>query len=115
MSQQKPAPDLRGQVVRGIGWKAASTISVQVTRMVVAIILARLLTPREFGIAAVLLVFSGMAMILTDLALGAALVQRSKITELDRSTIFWTSVTLGLVLKGICAASAGLIASYYGE
>jgi len=115
VSQQTPAPNLRGQVVRGIGWKAASTISVQVTRMVVAIILARLLTPREFGIAAALLVFSGLAMILTDLALGAALVQRTKITELDRSTIFWTSVTLGLVLTGICAASAGLIASFYGE
>lgn len=115
MTQESVTSDLRSKVVRGVGWKAASTVSVQVTRMIVAIILARLLTPREFGIAAALLVFSGMAMILTDLALGAALVQRAKITELDRSTIFWTSVTLGVVLMGACAASAGLIASFYGE
>ena len=66
--------------------------------MVVALILARLLAPEDWGLAAMVLVFSGFAIVFTDSALGTALIQRRTIVEEDRSTVFWTSAAIGVVL-----------------
>ena len=93
------APDnLRSRVMRGIGWKIVSQIVLQVSRIAVAVVLARLLTPSDYGLAAMVLVFSSLVVVFSDLALGAALVQRKHLTEADRSTVFWTSVAAGVAL-----------------
>jgi O-antigen/teichoic acid export membrane protein len=60
--------------------------------------LARLLTPRDFGLAGLALVFASLAFLLADLGLGASIVQRPELTEEDRSTAFWTNAGLGCVL-----------------
>ena len=75
----------------GLAWKAGSQLTLQVSRMVVALILARLLAPEDWGLAAMVLVFSGFAVVFTDSALGTALIQRRTLVEEDRSTVFWTS------------------------
>lgn len=106
---------LRRKVVGGLGWKALSQISLQVSRLVVGIALARLLTPAQFGLAGMVIVFSGMAVVFTDLALGAALVQRTTITEEDRSTVFWTTVGVGAVFTGIAVAASVPLSRFYGQ
>lgn len=106
---------MRSRILRGLGWKVASVAFMQSSRIVVAIVLARLLAPHDFGIAAMVLVFSSLVLIFSDLALGAALVQRRELTERDRSTVFWTSVATGgaFCLAGV--ALSGPIAGFYGE
>jgi O-antigen/teichoic acid export membrane protein len=106
---------LRGLVFRGLAWKAASQIVGQGGRLVVAVVLARLLTPRDFGLAGMVLVFSSLVLVFSDLALGAALVQRKELTEKARATAFWTSVSAGVVFTLVGLAVAGPIASFYGE
>ena len=69
-------PDLRARVLRGLVWVGASQVGAQLTRAVVAIVIARLLTPEEYGLAALALVFASLVMVFSDLALGAALIQR---------------------------------------
>ena len=54
-------PTLRQQVVSGVGWKVATVAVVQVTRIVVGVVLARLLVPRDFGLASMALLFVGVA------------------------------------------------------
>ena len=51
------------------------------TRAVVAVVIARLLTPDEYGLAALAIVFSSLVMVFSDLALGAALIQRKTLTR----------------------------------
>jgi O-antigen/teichoic acid export membrane protein len=110
------APDtMRSRVLRGLGWKLSSQIVLQVTRLAVGVILARLLTPSDYGLAAMVLVFSGLVLIFADLGLGAALVQRLELTELDRSTVFWTSLGAGLLCTTIGIAAAGPLAAFYGQ
>lgn len=87
----------------------------QLSRIVVAVILARLLMPEDYGLAAMVLVFSTLVLIFSDLALGAALVQRSELSELDRSTVFWTSTGVGVVFMLIGLVLAGPLAAFYGE
>src|SRR5919204_6117662 len=89
---------LRRKVVGGLGWKLLSQTVSQGSRTFVAIVLAHLLTPREFGLAAMALVFTSFATMFNDLSLGAALIQRPKLTEADRSTVFWTTLAVGGLL-----------------
>ena len=104
---------LRRKVVRGLGWKLLGQGVAQVTSAGVAILLAHLLTPKDFGLAGMALVFTGIMSVFTDLALGAALVQRATIDEADRSTAFWTSLSVGVVLTVIGVALAPLVADFF--
>lgn len=108
-------PDLSDRIRKGVAWKGASQILLQVSRVGVTIVLARLLTPHEFGLAAMVLVFGTLALIFSDLALGAALVQRRALTERERSTVFWLSLGAGAVFTAAGVAGSGLVAGFYGE
>jgi O-antigen/teichoic acid export membrane protein len=109
------ASDLSSHVRRGLGWKLVSQVAIQVTRLAVGITLARLLTPHEFGLAAMALVVTAFVIPFADMGLGAALVQRKTIDETDRSTVFWASVGAGVSLSLIGVAVSPLIAKFYGD
>lgn len=109
------ADNLRSRILSGLAWKVASQIFSQGSRIAVALVLARLLTPHDYGLAAMVLAFSALVIIFADLALGAALVQRENLTEADRSTVFWTSAAVGAVFTLVGVALSGPIASFYGE
>src|SRR4051794_14805870 len=96
-----PQPPLRRRVLRGLAWGAASQVILQISRIVVAVILARLLAPHDYGVAAMVLVFSSLVLVFSDLGLGAALVQRKTLTEADRSTAWWTSVAAGVMFTAV--------------
>jgi O-antigen/teichoic acid export membrane protein len=106
---------IRRLIVGGMIWKATSQIVGQFGRMIVAVLLARLLAPRDFGLANMVLVFSSLVLVFSDLALGAAIVQRKMLTELDRATAFWTSIGAGTVFMLLLMALSGPIAAFYGE
>jgi O-antigen/teichoic acid export membrane protein len=114
-SSSVPAAGLRDRVIRGLGWVAASQLLMQLSRAAVAVLLARLLTPEQFGVAAIVLVFASLVLVFSDLALGAALVQAKTLTEEDRSTAFWTSVGAGFVFCVAGVLLSGPIASLFGE
>jgi len=106
---------LRSLVLRGVGWKLVSQVVLQSSRIVVAIVLARLLSPRDYGLAAMVLIISSFVIVFSDLALGAALVQRRTLTERDRSTVFWTGAATGLIFTLLGLVLSGPAAAFYGE
>ena len=107
---------MRSRVLNGGAWKADSQFAVQIfSRMAVALVLARLLTPHDWGLAAMVMVFAAFAVVFTDNALGTALVQRRELLPGDRSTVFWMSAIVGLTLACVGIACSGLIADFYGE
>jgi O-antigen/teichoic acid export membrane protein len=108
-------PDLTRTVVGGAMWKGASHLVAEGSRVVVAIILARLLTPAEYGIAGMALVVTAFVGNFADPSLSSALIQRPTITERDRSTVFWTALALGMTLTLGGIALAGLVADFFGE
>ncbi len=109
------APGLRARALRGIAWKGASQLVLQGSRVVVAVILARLLSPHDYGLAAMVLVFASLMLVFSDLALGAALVQRPNVSEEDCATVFWTSIAAGTLFTLIGVASSGPVARFYHE
>jgi O-antigen/teichoic acid export membrane protein len=110
-----PPSRLRAQVLAGVLWKFLSQGFRQGSRLIVALILARLLTPEQFGVAAEVLVISSLVTVFSDLAFGAALIQRAEIDEDDRSTAFWCCVISGVVFTAVGVAVAGPVADFYRE
>jgi O-antigen/teichoic acid export membrane protein len=113
--EQAASDGIGARIMSGLAWKAGSQVTLQISRMVVALVLARLLAPHDWGLAAMVLVFSGFVVVFTDSALGTALIQRRELLEEDRSTVFWTSTGIGLVLALSGMAFAGPLAHFYGE
>lgn len=111
-----PSTDrMRDRVIGGFGWVGFSQVAMQITRVVVALTVARLLTPEEYGLAALTLVFASLVLVFSDFALGAALIQRKTLTEDDRSTAFWTTVGCGLLFTMLGIVLSGPVASLYGQ
>ena len=110
-----PIPSMRGRVLGGLGWTGASEVVMQVVRMATAVLLARLLAPDDYGLAAIALVFSSLVLVFSDLALGAAVVQRKHLSEDDRCSAFWMSVGAGVVFMLAGVALSQPIAAFYGE
>jgi PST family polysaccharide transporter len=104
-----------GLVVRGVGWNTASQGAVLILGLVTSVVIARHLGPREVGLAAEALVFGSLALVIVDFGFGAAVVQRPTLTEEDKSTAFWASLLLGVVLTLIGIGLSWPISSVYGE
>jgi O-antigen/teichoic acid export membrane protein len=111
----KPPVDLTSTVVSGVRWKSLTRVVAVATRVIMVVVLARLLTPTEYGIAGMALVAASFGLLFTDPALGAALIQRPAIDERDRSTVFWLAGGIGLLLTVLGVALSGLIADFFGE
>jgi O-antigen/teichoic acid export membrane protein len=109
------APSLNSLVLRGVGWKLTSQTVLQVLRLVIGLTLARLLTPDDYGLAAMALAASALVLVFSDLALGAALVQRKTLDEEQRSTVFWTGLAAGVFFTLLGLALAGPVAAFYGD
>jgi O-antigen/teichoic acid export membrane protein len=111
----EPTGTVTAGVRRGLRWKLASQGYSQITRIGVAILLARALTPHDYGEIGMAAVFVTLVLIFSDLAFGTALVQRPEITEEHRSTIFWLTTAVGLALTVGGYVAAPVIAGFYGE
>ena len=110
-----PPDDLTGAVLSGVLWKTMTRGVSEATRVVVVAVLARILTPADYGVAGMALVVMSFAAIFTDPALGAALIQRPEIDERDRSTVFWTAAAIGAALTVLSIAFSPLVARFFGE
>lgn len=107
--------NLTTKTVQGVGWSGLSQIVRSLLQLVIIAILARLLTPNDFGLIAMVVVFINLAMVFRDLGLTAALIQRSGITEEHLSSSFWINVLIGFLLALLLLVLAPAIAYFYGE
>jgi O-antigen/teichoic acid export membrane protein len=110
-----PSAEMHSRVKRGVAWTGGSQVSAQLIRLAGAIVVARLLTPAEYGLAMLALVFASLVLVFSDLALGAALVQRKELAERDRSTAFWVTIAGGALFTLAGVALSGPVAALYGE
>ena len=100
---------------KSIFWRMSGNIGVSVLRFMGTAVLARILSPEEFGIIGIALLFTGIVRLFGNLGMGQALVQRKKIDQEYLSTAFWTSVLVGSCLSLIGVFSASMAAEFFNE
>lgn len=99
--------------LRAVSWSAADVILRQGVQFGVAIALARLLTPADFGTVSLLYLFAGIAGTFATGGLTTALIQAREVSRADESTVFWFNLAVG-VLMGVAFWLCGpLIARFY--
>jgi len=78
---------LKRQVIKGIRWSVFGSVFTTVVQFAQNLILAWILTPKEFGLMAMVLVYIGFFLPIFDLGLSAAIIQKKNITPLQLSTL----------------------------
>jgi len=107
--------NIRQRALSGLGWSGATRILEQTLQFGISVILARLLSPRDFGLIGMVLVFTGFASSLSDMGLGASLVQQRTVSGRHLNTVFWVNVAAGTLLAILFGLAAPLIARFYKE
>ena len=105
--------NLKHKTKSGLIWKAFDTFSNAGMQFVVGIIMARLLTPEDYGITALPAVFLAVASTFIDGSFGLALIRKPELTEKDLSTSFFYSLSMGVVMYLCLYLSAPFIADFY--
>jgi polysaccharide transporter, PST family len=111
----KELKDLGRLALRGGVVSVAMQYGNGALQIVAAIVLARLLTPEDFGLVAIVTVLTSFAPALIDFGLGDVTTQRSRITPSQVSSLFWLSSAIGLAAAVVLAASSPLIETIYRE
>jgi PST family polysaccharide transporter len=101
--------------ISGVFYTAAAKYSGMVISLVVAAILSRRLLPAEFGTVAVAMVFIAFFSILSDIGIGAAVIQKKELTEKDLSHIFSLTLYLAVISAVVFFLGSEPVADYYGE
>ena len=107
--------DLRRRTVSGLGWNTAAQSLVKALQFAAMVVLARLLSPHEFGLFGMILVFTGFASTIADAGLSSAIIQKQAISEASLSSVFWLSLAIGCALTIIVAFAASPLAQFYNE
>ncbi|MFE1744019.1 lipopolysaccharide biosynthesis protein [Coleofasciculus sp. H7-2] len=107
--------DLKGRSVRG----GAVTMVTQGCKFLLnlgsTVVLARLLSPQDYGLLGMVTSLTGFVYIFNDMGLSAATIQKAEVNHKQVSTLFWVNVALSISLALLTAAMAPLIAWFYGE
>ena len=106
---------LKQKAVKGVAWTAVDQATYIGLNFVIGVILARLLSPSEFGLLAMIAVFNAIAQAFLDSGFGAALIRKPQVSEADRSTAFYFNIIAGAVLFGVLFLAAPFIARFYAQ
>lgn len=105
--------DLRKKTVKGITWTVISQISRLLINLVVTAILARLLDPDDFGLIAMVVVFTSFFWLFNDMGLSSAVIHKREVNNEELSSAFWVNLLEGLIVTVIFVALAPVIAGFY--
>jgi len=107
--------DLKGRSVRGGVLSLAAQGAQFLLQSTATVVLARLLTPVDFGLVAMVTAITAIAAGFADLGLTEATIQRKEISHNQVSTLFWINVAIGLSFTLVTAAMAPVFARFYRE
>jgi PST family polysaccharide transporter len=106
---------LSQQASRGAMWTLGSNIAVSGISFIGTAFLARILTPKDFGLLGMANLVTGVVGLFGRFGLGAAIVHKTDVTHQDLSTAFWANTAAGTVLALACVAISPLAALFFNE
>lgn len=106
-------PSLRNKTIKGTFWSAADAFLGQGITFVVGIVLARLLSPEEYGMIGICLIFTTILNGIVDSGFSNAIIRKKEATNDDYNTMFITNMVVSIVLYVLLYFSAPLISSFF--
>lgn len=103
------------KIISNFIWRFLERTGAQIVQFVVSIVIARLLTPNEYGTVALVVVIANVLQVFVDSGLANSLIQKKEVDDLDFSSVFYTNIALCLLIYTITFALAPLIGSFYNN
>lgn len=105
--------EVKKELLGGVFYTAITKYSGLVLNVLVTAVLARLITPEDFGVVAIATVLINFFSMLSDMGIGPAIIQNQELSHNDYRSIFTLTVYIGLLLTAVFFVSAGAVSSFY--
>lgn len=106
---------LKKKTVKGVAWTSLDQVSTLGSAFVIGVILARLLSPSDYGLLAMIAIFNAIAFAFINSGFGNALIRKPDLNENDNSTAFYFNIIAGVVMAGIIWLIAPWVAIFYDK
>ena len=106
---------LKKQTIKGVFWSSVERFGTQFIVLITQIILARLLSPHDFGLIGILIIFITISNVFVDSGFGNALIQKKNANEIDFSTVFYCNIIISTVLYIILFCTSPFIAVFFNQ
>lgn len=105
--------ELKDKTISGVKWNAIGRFSTQGVSFVISILLARILSPSDYGVVGMIGIFMAIAQTFIDSGFGSALIRKKDCTDEDYSTAFFFNIVVGIVCYLILFIAAPFIADFF--
>lgn len=109
------AESIKDKTVKGIGWSFVDNVASSGITFLVGLILARLLTPAEYGIMAMIAIFIAVSNSIIDSGFSNALVRKINIQRIDYNTVFFFNLVVSLVMYLLLYIASPAISAFFKE
>lgn len=106
---------LKQKSINGVIWNLTEKVGIQLIRLVLGVVLARLLTPADYGLIGMITVFIAISAMFIDSGFGLAFIQKQDADDIDASTIFYFNLIVSILFFFVLYFTAPLIARFYEE
>jgi O-antigen/teichoic acid export membrane protein len=107
--------DIKKKAITGVKWTAVSTIVNYGFQLLLIVVLARFLSPSDFGLMAIITVVIEFSVYFLDMGISNAIIHKQEISNVQLSTIYWLNIFTGIAVFIIVALLAPVIAAFYHE
>lgn len=107
--------EFKKELAKNTIWNTLERFSLLGIQLLCTFVLARFLTPSDFGIVGMLVVFTAIAQILVDSGFGTAIIREKEVTPIDYSSVFYLNILIAIVIYVILYFCSPIIASFYHE
>lgn len=94
-------------------WGFVNKFGTQILAIVPAMVLARLVTPRDYGLIAMAGIFSGLVSIFVDSGFGMAVIQKKNLSHVDTCSVFYFNIVISSVVYAILYIAAPYVADFF--
>ena len=104
---------LKDKTIRGVGWSAADTFLGKGITFLVGLVLARLLSPDEYGLIGIVTIFTTVLLGFVDCGFSSALIRKQKVSNDDYNTMFIVNLVVSVAMYALLFAATPLIADFF--
>lgn len=106
---------LKEKTINGVGWSAVDNVANYGITFIVGVVLARLLSPDEYGLIGIVSIFIALFNVIVDSGFSSALIRKKDAGEKDYNTVFYVNIVISVFLTSLLFFSAPLVATFFGK
>ena len=106
---------LKEKMIGALAWSSVDRLGQQSVQFIIGIVLARLLSPADYGLIGMIMIFATLSYVLVESGFGAALIRKKNVTETDFNSVFFVNLAISIGLYAVLFFTAPFIANFFNQ